>query len=284
MEETMRQERVIVSLTTWKKRINNIPTVLDTILAQTVKPDRIVLNLAYNESIPADVQKYIDINHIELNYTSDTKVYKKLLPTLEKYPDDVVISIDDDWLYPQEMIADFIDIHSKYPNNPVSGNRVIYSGMQCHCGCASLTKKEYFGSYFDKIDAEVMKNCPSDDITYTFFATKAGHPYLTTKHQYFVNLTPFNDVEGYSEKFGNDTGIETSLLYLTEKFGNIPCFIDSYIPDPFIAEIVGRIYHENTISACHTAAQAVRATKTYKIGRILTQPRRFIKKLWQLKK
>ena len=56
----MAKERIIVSLTTYSKRIGNIPTVLETIFNQTQKPDLVVLNLAFNESIPDDVQNYIE--------------------------------------------------------------------------------------------------------------------------------------------------------------------------------------------------------------------------------
>ena len=81
-------ERIIVSLTTWSKRIGNIPVVLDTIFNQTVQPDLVVLNLAHDEIIPEDVKHYINSHNIEINRVKDTKVYKKLIPTLKKYPND----------------------------------------------------------------------------------------------------------------------------------------------------------------------------------------------------
>ena len=59
-------ERIIVSLTTWSKRIGNLPTVLDTILAQTQRPDLIVVNLAYDEIIPDAIQTYFNTNNIEV--------------------------------------------------------------------------------------------------------------------------------------------------------------------------------------------------------------------------
>ena len=128
------QERIIVTMTTYNKRIGNIPTVLDTIFKQTIHPDIVVINLAYEEIIPDKVQIYMETHNIEVNRVPDTKVYKKIVPTLKKYPDDCVINIDDDKLYPPEMIADFMDIHKKYPNNPISGNRQVFGGRQCHHG------------------------------------------------------------------------------------------------------------------------------------------------------
>ena len=58
------KEQLIVSLTTWKPRIGNIPAVLDSIYAQTLPPDKVVLNLSYDEFIPTEVQSYIDAHGV----------------------------------------------------------------------------------------------------------------------------------------------------------------------------------------------------------------------------
>lgn len=119
-------EQIIISLTTYSRRFNNIPAVLDSIYGQTLLPDKVVLNLAIDETIPETVQSYISDHHIEVNRVPDTKVYKKLIPTLRKYPNDCIITIDDDFLYPENMIEDFMNIHEKYPHNPISGNRIVF--------------------------------------------------------------------------------------------------------------------------------------------------------------
>ena len=74
-------ERIIVSMTTYSKRVANIPAVLDTIFAQTLLPDLVVINFAIDEVIPDNVQSYINSHNIELNRVPDTKVYKKIIPT-----------------------------------------------------------------------------------------------------------------------------------------------------------------------------------------------------------
>ena len=40
---------IIVSLTSWKKRIANTSKVIFSLMNQTVKPDKIILNLSYDE-------------------------------------------------------------------------------------------------------------------------------------------------------------------------------------------------------------------------------------------
>lgn len=269
-------EKVIVSLTSYEPRFQNLPTVLDTILAQTVKPDLIVLNLAHEAIVPNNVQEYLDKHKVEVFRVDDTRVYKKLLPTLKRYPNDIVISIDDDWLYPEEMIADFLDIHAKYPNHPISGNKLVFSEMICHCGCASLTKAEFFGEYLDMIDQKIIQNCSCDDIVYTYFANKAGFPYITTKKEYFTNLTPYNEGHGYSEMFEEEHRVEKSFSFLVQEHGELPHFTDTYISDPYIAEILYHIHNLDKKDSINKAQIQIRSSARYKLGKIILKPLSFL--------
>ena len=269
-------ERTIVSLTSYEPRFQNLPTVLDTILTQTVKPDLIVLNLAHEAVVPDDVQTYIDGNGIVVSRVNDTKVYKKLLPTLKRYPNDIVISIDDDWLYPKGMIADFLDIHAKYPKHPISGNKLVFSEMICHCGCASLTKAEFFGEYLDMIDQKIIQNCSCDDIVYTYFANKAGHPYVTTKKEYFTNMNPYNEGHGYSETFEEEHRVEKSFYFLVQEYGALPHFTNTYISDPCIADLLYHIHTTDKKNSIKNAQIEIRSSARYKLGKLLLKPFSFL--------
>ena len=276
-------ERIIVSLTTWSKRIGNIPVVLDTIFNQTKQPDLVVLNLAHDEIIPKEIQQYIDSHNVEVNRVEDTKVYKKLIPTLKKYPNDCVISIDDDWLYPKEMIADFVSIHEKYPHFPISGNRKGHFGLQCHCGCASLTKSEFLGKYLHMIDQEVIEHCPSDDIVYTYFSNKAGNPYIRTNGLYFTNLESYNDEESYSENAVGNDGIFLSFSYLINRFGTIDDLFTPYIHDKYIGKLINGIFDsciedQKRITRKETIAE-IHNSHTYRLGRFFIKPFSFLKKV-----
>lgn len=278
------KERIIVSLTTWSKRIQNIPTVLDTIFAQTLPPDLVVLNLAYDEVIPSNIIDYIKVHHIEVNRVPDTKVYKKLIPTLRKYPDDVVISIDDDWLYPNGMIDDFLQVHKEYKDFPVSGNREVINGWLCHCGCASLTKASYFGDLINLIDSDLRNNCPSDDIVYTYLATAAGHPYVMTKDLYFTNMQPYNADEGYSAAtINNSNGIENSINYLEHRFGKLENPYHAYINENCISELLEILQstikkQTKQLEASKEAYEKLVNSSTFRLGKALTEPLRWIRK------
>lgn len=273
------EEQIIVTLTTWSKRIGNIPVVLDTIFAQTMPPDKVVLNLAYEEKIPDEIQCYIDSHGVEVFRTEDTKVYKKLIPTLFRYPNDCIISIDDDWLYPKGMIEDFMTIHRQYPKYPISGNRGVAFGLQCHCGCASLTKYEYFGNLLDSIDSDIIRNCKSDDIVYTYFANKSGHPYIRTKGQYYTNMISYNNNEGYSASFDNDLYmINQSFNYLISRFGQVKDLLDAYIDDTYMAAFFNDLCKLNCEKRVKEQCELkLKSSLSYRLGHIILTPFRFIR-------
>jgi hypothetical protein len=268
-------ERIIVTLTTYCKRISNIPAVLDTIFSQTLKPDLVVLNLAFEELIPDEVQKYIDTHKVEVNRVPDTKVYKKLIPTLKKYPNDCIITIDDDFLYPVGMIEEFVSIHNIWPDHPISGNKEFFSGMKCHCGCASLTKACYYGRYLENIDDDVIENCPSDDLVYTYFATKNGHPYINTRGLYFVNMQSYNELEGYSVAMGGGSEIYASFDYLIARFGKIDDkalvwrkyleIVNNETQRDILCEILDSYYKDGVREGCNM----IYSTKSYKLGDLI---------------
>lgn len=270
------KEKIIVSFTSYGKRTNNIPSVLDTIFAQTITPDLVVINLAHDEIISADITNYLKSHNVEINRVPDTKVYKKLLPTLKRYHSDVVINIDDDFLYPEDMIADFLAVHKRHPNNPISGNREVFFRMQCHCGCASLTKAEFFGDYLYQIDDTVIDNCPSDDMVYTFFATKSGHPYLQTEKEYFLNMPEYNADEsrGYSDTVKGDLAVVNSYNYLVKRYGKVENNIAAYTHDDDIAKVISNI-QDKTI---WDVESKIRSSHAYRIGKFLLKPLSWIKR------
>ena len=231
-------ERIIVSLTTWSARIHNV----------------------------------------EINRVSFKKTYKKLLPTLLKYPNDCIINIDDDWLYPSNMIADMINIHRCYPNNPISGNKEFIDVYPCHCGCASLSKASFYGN-LNIIDDEVLSNCPSDDAVFTYFALRSGHPYIWTKQLYFTNMQPYNQSCSYSSYDTNEQYISISWEYLTKRFGQIDSFLSLYVSDPMMSLIIKKRQELENSLCMVTGRNEIRQTMSYRIGHFILAPLFFFSSL-----
>lgn len=202
-------EKIIVSLTSWKKRINNVPIVVDSILQNQTVPDKIVVNLSLDEfpekemDLPSDLIELIQNNNVEIIWTTgNIKAFKKFIPTLKKYPNDVIIAIDDDFIYPNDFIDTFMSVHKDYPNNPLSGNDVQICNAQGHCGCGSLVKSEYFGRFLDELLDDNIVEIGMDDIFYPFCAAMNGYYYKYVGIPFSRRLIPFNSYEGISEQDG----------------------------------------------------------------------------------
>lgn len=230
VDEQPGEEKIIITMTTWKDRIENVPTVLETMLKQTKKADKIVINLSSEEfenkenDFPDNVKNFLHKHDdlIELNWIDgpNTKQWKKIIPTLKLYPNDCIICIDDDFLYPDNLIVCMWNAHLRHPQNPISGNALKHQGAPCHCGCASLVKLEYLNGIFDMVTDDVME-FHSSDIFYTYVAAKAGTPYVYCGKRFFTNMEKFNEISPLSKKASAKGSLSSMWNYLVNKYGKI---------------------------------------------------------------
>jgi hypothetical protein len=113
------ERELIVSLTTFGKRIHNVHLVIQTIALQTVLPTKVLLWLDEDEfeydDLPLTLIVLLD-KGLEINFCENMRSYKKLIPTLIAHPEANVITIDDDILYPLDMIELLVREHKKYPD------------------------------------------------------------------------------------------------------------------------------------------------------------------------
>jgi len=209
--EPNNKELVIISMTSWKKRIGNVAAVIDSIIKNTVKPDKIVLNLSLLEfpnkeqDLPRNLQSYINNHTIEIIWSErNDKAFKKFIPTMGKYPDAAIICIDDDFIYPKDLIETFINKHKEFPNNPLSGNDITIFGAKAHCGCASLIKKRYFGYYIDDLLDDNIIDIGTSDIFFTICAVLNCSEYLYVGKSFFYNMQENTPTEALSSDWKVD--------------------------------------------------------------------------------
>jgi hypothetical protein len=106
--------RYIVTLTSYGRRVKSTaPYAICSLLNQTVTPDRIILWLAEGTSIPP-LLKDLTKRGLEIEFCEDMKSYKKLIPALKRFPDDVLITADDDVYYPANW---FEQLKNAYEND-----------------------------------------------------------------------------------------------------------------------------------------------------------------------
>lgn len=99
-----RSPRIIVSLTSYPGRIHTVHKTIDTLLSQTMKPDKVILWLATEQfpeqekELPKELLR-LKKRGLTIEWCEDLKSYKKLIPTLKKYPEDIIVTSDDDAYY-----------------------------------------------------------------------------------------------------------------------------------------------------------------------------------------
>lgn len=122
--ETMKRlisRRIIVSLTSYPRRIGGVAKILESIYTQTRKPDEVILWLAEDEfpgkeaDLPQDLITLIWEGKLCVRWCDNLKPHKKYFYALQEYVNDVVVTIDDDLLYPKDMLEKLYRSYLLYP-------------------------------------------------------------------------------------------------------------------------------------------------------------------------
>ena len=121
LNKAERTPLIIASLTTFPQRINIVSETIKTILAQSIKPDKVILWLAEEQFPQKETElpeKLIELKNygLTIKWCKDTKSYKKLIPTLKEYPEEIIITFDDDIYYPLNTIELLYNEYLKNPN------------------------------------------------------------------------------------------------------------------------------------------------------------------------
>lgn len=114
-----RERKVIVSLTSYPARFPWIHLTLKSIMLQTVKPDKIIVWLDENVVRTQFTKEMITLEKYGIEYRAvqgSLKPHKKYIHAMQKYPEDIIITVDDDVLYAPDTIQSLMDTHKKYPN------------------------------------------------------------------------------------------------------------------------------------------------------------------------
>lgn len=109
---------IIVSLTTYGKRLYVVHRTIETLMEQTMKANRIILWLSNDlkdSSMPEMLNRLV-LRGLEIRFCEDLRSYKKLIPTLELYPNEVIITVDDDVLYERTLLEHLIKGYQANPD------------------------------------------------------------------------------------------------------------------------------------------------------------------------
>lgn len=177
---------IIISLTTYEPRIYEVYLAIESIMQQTVKANRIILWLSdslENTPLPATLQRQVK-RGLEIRYCKDIRSYKKLIPALQNFPNDAIITIDDDLIY-------HIDVIEKLVYNYLKDSNYIYYNRGAH-----MALKE--GELLPYSD---WKDCCDTDISIFNFPTGGGGalypPHIFNNEVFnetvFMSICPYGD-------------------------------------------------------------------------------------------
>ena len=184
--ENIPQGKVIASLTSWTKRIDTVHLAIQTILNQTRRPDLTVLYLATEEfprredDLPPELLA-LRSERFEIRWTKNIFSYKKLIPALKDFPDDIIITFDDDLFFHPELIERSLKAYQKNPQL-----------IQCH---------RIHNNFFDAAGNLIWSLIPYDRPTY-LQSLSGGLGCLYPPHclykdvldeEKFMTLAPTND-------------------------------------------------------------------------------------------
>lgn len=171
---------IIVTMTSWVKRIENVKSVVESIMNNTVKPDRVYLNLSKTEfdservELPKDLVDYFNSDErLIINWVEgeNTKTMKKVFPILNFLDDDdIIITSDDDILFPKDLIEnrikDFNNFGKKYSITSNKNSIGIFNGMNV-VSAVSLYTKRMLNNWEKYVDDDIIKTY-NDDRTYAY--------------------------------------------------------------------------------------------------------------------
>lgn len=117
-----RNPRLVVSLTSYPERMYDLHYTIYSLLKQYHKPDEILLWLSKEEfpNLEKDIpKKVLDLKKfgLSIRWCKNLKSYKKLIFALKEYPDDILITADDDLYYPKSWLEKLYKEHVNDPKN-----------------------------------------------------------------------------------------------------------------------------------------------------------------------
>lgn len=113
---------VIVSLTTFPARINDVWMTVSSLLRQTYAPAKIIIWLSKEQFRP----DYVLPNNLtrlqndvfEIRFVEgDLRSHKKYVYAFREFPNKLIVTVDDDIIYPPNLIESLVEEHKKHPDD-----------------------------------------------------------------------------------------------------------------------------------------------------------------------
>lgn len=226
--ESYGDSEVIVSLTTFGRRLYRVYLTVESLMQQSMPANKIILWISeeyLNKPLPRTLQMQIK-RGLEIRYCKDIGPYTKLIPSLRSFPHATIITVDDDLIYDYDLLENLIIPHIADPSS-IFANRIHLMKKSNDGKLESYMDWQWSAPYTGKadtlnfltgvggvlypphsLDPEVSNEsvfediCKyADDVWFTAMAIKAGTP--------IIKAQTFNiKGEGYIDNnFVQETGL-----------------------------------------------------------------------------
>lgn len=181
-------EKAIISLTSWRARINTVSKTLFSLLKQC-PGFHIVLVLSEEEfpkmceELPENLMLFVENKMIELLWVyKNYKSFKKVLFTMDKYRDVPVISADDDMIYVYNFAEKLFRNFISKPNKIYSANTSRYKNTTIAAGGGGVLYPPYcFGENGIKMLSNSVLSTNHDDMYFALMAQLLNIDIVTVK-------------------------------------------------------------------------------------------------------
>ncbi len=119
-----RKQKIIVSFTSYPKRIKDVWLVVETLLRQSMKPDAVILWLAESQfpNKEADLPERLTAlqsRGLTIRFCDDLRSHKKYFYVMQEFSEDLVVLVDDDTFYSRDLVKKLMELHHKHPKDIV---------------------------------------------------------------------------------------------------------------------------------------------------------------------
>lgn len=111
------EKDLVVSLTSYGQRLEELHYTLFSLVNQTIAPEKIIVNISYDdEKYITDKLKLFTNYGVEYNFCEDIRSFKKLIPTMQRFPKKTIVTVDDDMYYEKDWLEKLWNKHLEIPN------------------------------------------------------------------------------------------------------------------------------------------------------------------------
>lgn len=114
-----REIPIVVSITSFPARIEDVWISLEIFFRQTVKPDAVILWLASSQFKGIALPKsLLDLQSrgLTIRFVADLRSHKKYYFAMQEFPQALIVTFDDDLYYDSKVIERLVTLYEKYPD------------------------------------------------------------------------------------------------------------------------------------------------------------------------